>query len=323
MEEEIMARIDELRLMTRVARLYHEQGMRQAEIAESLHLSQPTVSRLLKRAEKEKIVRVIVNVPQGVYPELEEALVETYGLRDAVVADCVRDDDDESVQRDVGRAAAYYLETTLDEGECIGVSSWSGTILAMVDVMGQIPRPIGARVIQILGGAGEPQAKVHAAYLASRLGELVRGEVTFLPAPGLVDSADVRQVLLNDSSIREVIESFEEITLALVGIGTVEPSPLLASSGNIFSNEELDRLRENGAVGDILYRFFDAEGNPVQTPLADRVTGMNLEQLQQVERVVGVAGGARKVAAIRGALEGGLINTLITDRFTAERLVQG
>jgi len=318
-----MARIDELRLMTRVARLYHEQGMRQAEIAESLHLSQPTVSRLLKRAEKEKIVRVIVNVPQGVYPELEEALVETYGLRDAVVADCVRDDDDESVQRDVGRAAAYYLETTLDEGECIGVSSWSGTILAMVDVMGQIPRPIGARVIQILGGAGEPQAKVHAAYLASRLGELVRGEVTFLPAPGLVDSADVRQVLLNDSSIREVIESFEEITLALVGIGTVEPSPLLASSGNIFSNEELDRLRENGAVGDILYRFFDAEGNPVQTPLADRVTGMNLEQLQQVERVVGVAGGARKVAAIRGALEGGLINTLITDRFTAERLVQG
>ena len=317
-----MARIDELRLMTRVARLYYEQGLRQSEIAESLRLSQPTVSRLLKRAEKEKIVRVIVNVPQGVYPELEEALVEAYGLRDAVVADCVRDDDDESVQRDIGRAAAYYLETTLDEGECIGVSSWSGTILAMVDVMRQIPRPIDARVIQILGGAGEPQAKVHAAYLASRLGELVRGEVTFLPAPGLVDSADVRQVLLNDSSIHEVIQSFDEITLALVGIGTVEPSPLLASSGNIFSDEELDTLRENGAVGDILYRFFDAEGNPVQTPLADRVTGMKLDQLQQVKRVVGVAGGARKGVAIRGALKGGLINTLITDRFTAERLVQ-
>jgi DNA-binding transcriptional regulator LsrR (DeoR family) len=238
------------------------------------------------------------------------------------VADCVRDDDDESVARDIGRAAAYYLETTLNQGECIGISSWSGTILAMVDVMRQIPRPIGAQVIQILGGAGEPQAKVHAAYLASRLAELVRGDATFLPAPGLVDSAEVRQVLMNDSSIREVIESFDEITLALVGIGTVEPSPLLASSGNIFSAEELDMLRENGAVGDILYRFFDAEGNPVQTPLADRVTGMDLDQLQRVERVVGIAGGGRKLAAIRGALEGKLINTLITDRFTAERLIQ-
>jgi DNA-binding transcriptional regulator LsrR (DeoR family) len=154
---------------------------------------------------------------------MEEALVPTFGLRDAIVADCVRGDDDESVARDVGRAAAYYLETTLNEGECIGISSWCGTILAMVDVMRQIPRPIDARVIQILGGAGEPQAKVHAAYLASRLAELVRGKVTFLPVPGLVDSADVRQVLLSETSISEVIKSFDEITLALVGIGTVEP----------------------------------------------------------------------------------------------------
>ena len=317
-----MARIDELRLMAKVARLYYEQGMRQSEIGESLHLSQPTVSRLLNRAEQEQIVRVMVSVPHGVYTDLEEALVAAFGLHDAVVADCVRDDDDESVQRDVGRAAAYYLETTLDQGECIGVSSWSGTIMAMVDVMHQIPRPIDAKVVQILGGAGEPQAKVHAAYLTSRLAELVRGKATFLPAPGLVDSADVRQVLLNDSSIHEVIKSFGEITLALVGIGTVEPSPLLASSGNILSAEELDMLRAHGAVGDILYRFFDAEGNPVHTPLADRVTGMDLDQLRRVRRVVGIAGGARKLAAIRGALKGGVINTLITDRFTAERLVQ-
>jgi DNA-binding transcriptional regulator LsrR (DeoR family) len=187
--------------------------------------------------------------------------------------------------------------------------------------MNQIPRPIDAQVIQILGGAGEPQAKVNAAYLASRLAELVRGKATFLPAPGLVDSADVRQVLWNDSAIREVIKSFDQITLALVGIGTVEPSALLASSGNIFSDEELDTLREHGAVGDILYRFFDAEGNPVRTPLADRVTGMDLDQLQRVERVVGIAGGSRKLAAIHGALNGGLINALITDRFTAEHLV--
>jgi len=317
-----MARLDELRLMTRVARQYYEQGLRQSEIAESLQLSQSTVSRLLKRAEQEQIVRVTVSVPHGVYTDLEEALVATFGLRDAIVADCIRDDDDESVARDLGRAAAYYLETTLIQGECIGISSWSGTILAMVDIMRQIPRPIGARVMQILGGAGEPQAKVHAAYLASRLAELVRGKVTFLPAPGLVDSAEVRQVLLNDSSIREVIKLFDEITLALVGIGTVEPSPLLASSGNIFSNEELATLRENGAVGDILYRFYDAEGNLVQTPLAERVTGMDHDQLRRVKRVVGIAGGARKFDAIRGALNGKLINTLITDRFTAERLVQ-
>jgi len=318
----MMARIDELRLMTKVARLYYEQDMRQSEIAENLNLSQSTVSRLLKRAEQEQIVRVTVGVPLGVYTDLEEALVATFGLRDAVVADCVRDGDDESIQRDIGGAAAYYVETTIENGECIGISSWSATLLAMVDAMHQIPRAMGARVVQILGGASESPAKTHAVHLASQLATLVRGEVTYLTAPGIVGSKEARDILLNDSYVRGTMELFDKVTLALVGIGAVEPSPLLASSGNIFSPEEQAILREHGAVGDVLIHFFDSQGQPVNTPLNDRVIGMSLEQLKRVRRSVGVAGGKRKHEAIRSALEGGLINVLITDRFTAERLIQ-
>ena len=44
-----MARTDELRLMTRVARMYYERGLNQPEIATRLDLSQATISRLLKR----------------------------------------------------------------------------------------------------------------------------------------------------------------------------------------------------------------------------------------------------------------------------------
>ena len=40
---------EDTRLMTRVARMYHEQGVRQPEIAERLNISQPRVSRLLKK----------------------------------------------------------------------------------------------------------------------------------------------------------------------------------------------------------------------------------------------------------------------------------
>ena len=302
--------------------MYYEQGMRQTEIAEQLDLSQSTISRLLKRAEQEKIVRVTVSVPDGVYPELEEVLISQYGLRHAVVADCVSCDDEEEILRNVGAAAAYYLETTVENGECIGISSWSATLLAMVDAMHQIPRAMGARVVQILGGASESPAKTHAVYLASQLATLVRGEVTFLTAPGIVGSKEARDILLNDSYVRGAMELFDKATLALVGIGVVEPSPLLASSGNIFSPEEQAMLREHGAVGDVLIHFFDSQGQPVNTPLDNRVIGMSLEQLKRVRRSVGVAGGKRKHEAIRGVLKGGGINTLITDRFTAERLVQ-
>jgi DNA-binding transcriptional regulator LsrR (DeoR family) len=114
---------------------------------------------------------------------------------------------------------------------------------------------------------------------------------------------------------------FDQITLALVGIGALEPSVLLTRSGNVFANQELDTLRHHGAVGDISLRFFDLEGKPVITPLDDRVISIRLDQLKKVRRSVGIAGGQRKHLAIKSALLGGWINVLITDRFTAEYLI--
>jgi DNA-binding transcriptional regulator LsrR (DeoR family) len=316
-----MARIDEQRLMVRVARLYYEQELGQPEIAAQLDLSQSSVSRLLKRARQEQIVRISVTAPMGTYAELEEALERTYGLKEAIVVDTI-DGDDERVLREIGAAAAFYLETTLKPGEVIGISSWSATILAMVDAMQPVSRISDVRVVQILGGVGNTKANVFATQLISRLASLVRGEATMLPAPGVVGSVQARQILLEDAYVFSAMQMFNQVTLALVGIGTVEPSGLLASSGNIFSSQELDMLRNAGAVGDICLRFFDNSGNSVSTPLNDRVIGMELQQLQRVNRAVGVAGGRRKLEAIRGALEGHWINVLITDRVTAEHLTR-
>jgi DNA-binding transcriptional regulator LsrR (DeoR family) len=315
-----MARIDELRLITKVAHLYHERNLKQSDIAEQLDLSQATVSRLLKRAKKEEIVRTVVSIPPGAYPNLEEQLQRIYNLKDAVIVDCANDDDP---IREIGAAAAYYLETSLKQQEVIGISSWSGTLLSMVDAMHPLSRSIAARVIQILGGVGNPSAEVHAARLTGRLAALVNGETVFLPAPGVVGSADSMRVLLDDQFVQESLALFDQVTLALVGIGSVEPSQLLASSGNIFSPDELDMLRQHSAVGDVCLRFFDQAGKPVVTPLDERVIGMSLEQLKRVDRSVGIAGGRRKHNAIRGALAGGWINVLITDRFTAENLIDG
>ena len=85
---------------------------------------------------------------------------------------------------------------------------------------------------------------------------------------------------------------------------------------------ELNGLKEAGAVGDLCLRFFDAKGRPVESPLNHRVIGMGLNQLRRVPRSVGIAGGERKFQAIRGALVGHWINVLITDRTTADRLIQ-
>jgi DNA-binding transcriptional regulator LsrR (DeoR family) len=315
-----MAQLDELRLMARVAHMYYERDMRQSEIAKQLGLSQATISRLFKRAKEEGIVRISVNVPSGVYSELEDALITTYGLRDAIVVDCLREDE-QIIQRELGAAAAYYVESTIKPKEVIGISSWSGTLLALVDAMHPVPRKNDVRVVQILGGIGNPAAEIHAARLTGRFAKLVNGEATFLPAPGVVGSEAALHVLREDPYVQEATNLFDEVSLALIGIGAVEPSDLLAKSGNTFSETELDMLRSEGAVGDILLHFFDADGYPVKTPLDNRVMSMNLQQIHRADRAVAVAGSRRKQDAILGALRGKWINVLITDCFTAERLV--
>lgn len=308
-----------LRLMARVARLYHEQGLRQAEIAERLDLSQSRVSRLLNQAEKEGIVRTTVAVPSGFFPELEERVTSTYGLRETIVADCDADDDQDAM-RAIGAAAASYVETTVDAGELIGISSWSGTLLAMVDNMHPQPRSAAQGVVQLLGGVGDAAVEKHATRLTSRLAELLGGEARFLPAPGVAGSAAGRRALLDDPFVATAMGWMDEVTLALVGIGALEPSKLLAASGNVVGPEEQRRLQALDAVGDICLRFYDADGVPVQSPVDDRVIGLELEQLRRPRRSVGLAGGPRKFAAIRGALRGRFVNVLVTDRFTAERL---
>lgn len=308
-----------LRLMTKVARLYYEQGMRQAEIAAQLDLSQSRVSRLLKQAEKEGIVRITVAVPQGFHAELEDRLQVLYGLREAVVVDCERDDDQEAL-RAIGAAAAAYLETTLTAGEILGISSWSETLLAMLDNMHPSAQPGAEAVVQILGGSGNPAAEGHATRLTGRLAQLVGGEARFLPAPGVVGSRESRRALLDDPFVAAAMRWMEEITLAIVGIGALTPSKLLAASGNVFTAAELQELEDLGAVGDICLRFFDADGVPVASPLDERVIGLDLEQIKRPRRTLALAGGPRKFSAIQGALRGRFVNVLITDRFTAERL---
>lgn len=306
--------------MAKVARLYYQQGLRQTEIMERLSIHQSTVSRLLQRAEREGIVRITLSIPSGAHPDLEEALQTEFGLQEAIVVDSI--DDEEQIISDLGAAAAFYLETTLKPSDVIGISSWSAALLRMVEAMHPIQRSQGARVVQILGGVGNPGAEAHATQLTQRLANLISGTATLLPAPGVVGSPKTRGILMRDPYVKDAIALLESVTIALVGIGAIEPSKMLAASGNVFSSAELKHLGEQGAVGDICLRFFNAEGKPVSTPLNKRIISIELDQLRKVKRVVGIAGGRRKTAAIRGALHGHLVNVLITDAMTAERLVR-
>lgn len=311
---------DRMGLLIKVARMYHEQGVRQPEIADRLHISQSRVSRLLKEAVALGVVRTIVVTPTGVYPELEDAVRDRYGLADVVVASTDADDE-RSILIALGQAGAAYLETTLTATDRVGISSWSSTLLATVDAMSPRTVRTASEIVQVIGGVGKPGVQVQATHLTDRFARVTGATPRFLPAPGIVGSAAVRDGLLADPYITDLAASWPSLTVVLAGIGSLQPSPLLADSGNAVSDDDMAALRAAGAVGDVCLRFFSASGDPVPSALDDRVVGIAADTLRAVPRVVGIAGGARKVDAIRAAAQGHWIDVLVTDLATARALV--
>jgi DNA-binding transcriptional regulator LsrR (DeoR family) len=311
---------DQLRLLAKVARMYHERGIRQAQIATDLRLSPSRVSRLLSQAVELGIVRTTVTLPSGVYTAVEEELESRYGLIDSVVVDTGGSSGD--VVPALGAAAASYIGEALATGDKIGISSWSATLLATVDAM----RPRGKTVIdvvtQLVGGIGDPRVQVDATRLLDRFATITGGRTVFLPTPGVVADPDVRSALLEDPTVITVQRIWEELTVAIVGIGSVEPSPLLKRSGNAIDPAEQAELQKLGAVGDVCFRFFDSQGQLIDSPFDRRIVGISPETLKQVPRRVGVAGGPNKVVAIHAAVAGGWVNTLVTDLDTARAMLE-
>lgn len=305
--------------MAKIARMYYDYGIRQKEITERLGIHQSTVSRLLQKARKANIVRISVATPPGIFAELEDALERKFDLKEAIVVD-TRSNEEHQVG-ELGAAAAFFVETTVKPNTIIGISSWSRALMAMGETLHPSDCGRGGKVVQLMGGVGNAETQYHATHVVQRIANLIGAEPILLQAPGVVGSVQAQRVLSRDISVRQAADLFDKIDLALVGIGSMEPSPFLVSSGNAFSPAERREIRSQGAVGDLCLRFFDAKGSPVKSALNKRVIGIELDTLKRVERVVGIAAGPGKIPAILGALLSRRINTLITDRQTAKSLL--
>lgn len=314
-----MSKQDEQRLLVKIATLYYSEGMKQAEIAATLHLSQSFISRAITRCVKEGVVKISIIQPPNMFMSLESAIQKRYAIDQAIVVDVPDNADIVQVKQAIGSAAAHYVQTSIRPDDLVGISSWSSTLRAMVNDLH--PLSMKAKgVIQLLGGVG-PNGNVQATILTQTLANQFNCPAYLLPAQSIERSVEDRSRLVASEDVASVVEKFSKVSLALIGIGVLEPSQLLKNSGNYYHEAMLELLAQRGAVGDICLHYYDAAGNAVLQNNEDPVIGMALEQLRQCKRVVALAGGIEKSAAIHGALMGNYIDVLVTDRVTAESLL--
>jgi DNA-binding transcriptional regulator LsrR (DeoR family) len=308
---------DKRKLMAEVARLYYEESRTQSEIARQMTVSRSTVSRLLAEARRSKLVELVIHYPWRTDSDLEAALVCRFGLKDARVLKAEGRPYPE-ILRGLGALAAQLLESRLADGVILGIS-WGAAVHATVQALRPKQR-VGITVVQMQGAMGDKL--MDGPEVARRLATLCGGEFRYVHAPVMVESPLICEALLQESSIRETLALAAQADLALVGIGSLDPAVSSAFRSGALLESDLLQLAQQGAVGDVCGRHFDAEGNFLDIGLNRRLVGISPEALKNIPVVIGVAGGQAKVPSIQAALRGRLVNVLVTDSEVAECLLR-
>jgi len=311
--------VERSRLLFKISSLYYLQSMTQQEISEKLGISRTMVSRLLKQAREAGIVQIKVLPSAGNFIDLEQKLESRYHLDEAIIIESDLPESQKFTSQQIGVAAAEYLIRTIKDNDVIGVT-WGTTIRAMVDAVHPIETN-NLHVVQILGGLGRPESDFYPGVICNRLASLLNCSFTILPTPGVAGSKESKGAFLADKDVLIALDIIKKVNVAFVGIGSMSEESITMQN-NVISPADREYLISKGGVGDIGLRFFDIDGNPVKSNFDDLVIGATLEQIKNINRVIGMAGGPDKFNAVQGVLLGKYLNVLITDVHLARKLVE-
>lgn len=307
--------IDDTELLTvRVAELYYDEAKTQDEIGALLGITRWKVGRLLTQARDRGIVRIEIIHPRARRLGVERELKERFGVKDAVV---VPDSDD--VLSRVAQAAADYLASLRPVPRVLGIS-WGRTLDRVADNL-STGWASGVSVVQINGGVSLNRRPGTASTTAAEIAHKGGGQAVLLPSPAILERLETAHAISGDRTVATVLERATNASALLYSAGVADSSSILVDSGYL-SPTEVQELVRKGAVGDVVGRYIDANGNPVDPGLDERTVGLGLDQLRRAETAIFVVAGETKHDIARAVVTSSLCSVIVTDELTAAALLE-
>ena len=307
----------EISQMIEIATLYYEYDMTQSEIAKRYYISRTKVSRILTKARELGIVEIKVNRLLNRNYYLEDYIKEKYNLKKVFLYDGSTNQNGE-IMKGAVTLAGEYLEQRITEKMIVGIS-WGYTVSKAIDeIENTINLPIS--VVEIMGFASMANPLENGNNLANKLASKYNGYVYNMNSPLFVD-LDVKEKLLKDPAVSRALSIANKADLILTSLGILDFEPTSSLWTGYMTNEMLNELKDQGAVGSIGARFFDRNGKILKNEWDKHCIGIKLEDIKKVDEVAVVAGGIKKSDAIIGALRGGFIDILISDSNTIKNIV--
>jgi deoxyribonucleoside regulator len=305
-------------LIAEICRMNYLDNLSQNEISSNLRISKSAVSRLLKEGRDKGIVTFHIKDCEDRLSSLEDKLEQSFKLKEAVVVSDEEIMSEESIKKKVAKAAALLLQRRIRENDTIAVS-W-GTTLAEVAKALHPSFHLNVDIVPLLGGIDVTGRDIHSNEIARQVSEAFKGKYYVLNVPVFVSNLQTKKAFEKEKSIKTVIDKAKSADIAVVGIGSPKQSSTMIKRG-YFSVKEFAKLTDMGVVGDICTNFYDIQGNIIKFSLQNKMIGLGLKELKHIPIVIGLACGEDKKEAILGALRGGYINIIVTNKGVAEYLI--
>jgi len=297
--------------------LYHVAGHNQDKVAEELGVSRQAAQRLVSLAISEKLIKFRLDHPIAHCMDLCQRLKEKFNL---INCEVVPNDLNPAISVEgVPHACASAMEQFLKSDEPKVIALGTGRILrASVDQLSTMDCP-DHRLVSLVGNI-TPDGSASSYDVIIRMAETINAVRYPISVPVIAVSIEERKVLQAQRQYRTILELSRQVDVAFVGIGHIGEDAPLVMDGFI-TKDELKTIVDRGAVGEIIGWVFDKEGSIIDCPVNDRVSSAPLTAGSE-KIVYGVAAGKQKTNAIFGALQGKLINSLITNEYTAGQLLK-
>ena len=241
---------------------------------------------------------------------IEEQLARHLGIAKVLIVPG-DNDDDRTVLKEMGRIAAEYIKSIIDDGMVIALTGGS-SVREMVESMPRVCKS-NITVVPARGGMGS-SIETQANTLVEKMAVKFNAKYKLLHVPDKI-SHEALDTMLNEPDIKEIADLINKADILVFGLAKARDMAIRRG----LSDEKTSRLINKGAVGEAFGYYFNSSGEIIyKTPCV----GISLDKATNTKHVIAVAGGRSKAEAIVAAKIHNPYMVLVTDEGAAKAILE-
>jgi DNA-binding transcriptional regulator LsrR (DeoR family) len=317
MENKSNTELKRLEEAARAAWLYYVAKNTQDEIAQKLEVSRQSAQRLIALAVSEGLIKVRLDHPIAQCMELAQQLKAKFNLLECEIVPS--DPNTPDSNHGLAQCGAAILERYLKSDTPKTLAFGTGRALkACIDELPSMQSPQHS-IVSLLGNMMS-DGSASAFDIVITMANRVNAKHYPMPLPVIASSVAEKQTLHSLQPVKNIFNLVKKADATFVGIGQITSNSPLLLDGFI-DDSALEQIKNEGAAGEIISWLYDKNGQVLTNATNERVVSAPLT-INSNKPVYGIAAGTDKVKAIHAALQGKLINSLITNEYTAKAILE-